>query len=312
MNRTDRLLAIVLELQGRGHARAMDLAQQLEVSKRTIYRDVLALNEAGVPIISAPGQGYSLMPGYFLPPLRFSVEEAVMLLLGSDVTAQTFDADLSGAARSAARKISAVLDPEMQAELHFLRDNLRLVKRDPGGETTRALLRTLRQAIVERRTVAFAYHKPQVSPQEADTRRVDPHGLFQLNTLWMLSAFDHLRGELRTFRLDRMAGLTVLEQRFERQADFRLARDESREGRELTVQVHFAPEVTRQVSEELSYYVTHTQEHHGGLLVTLRVRAVEDILPWLRSWGSAARVLAPAHLQVRLTEEAQRVVRQYA
>ena len=95
MNRTDRLLAIVLELQAHGWRRAEDLAATFEVSKRTIYRDVLALGEAGVPLVAEPGRGYRLPDGYFLPPLRFSVEEAVMLLLGSDVVAQAFDAGLS-------------------------------------------------------------------------------------------------------------------------------------------------------------------------------------------------------------------------
>src|SRR5690349_23695534 len=85
MNRTDRLLAIVLELQSAGRRRAEDLAATFETSKRTIYRDIQALSEAGVPLVAIPGQGYSLMEGYFLPPLTFSAGEAAMLLLGSEV-----------------------------------------------------------------------------------------------------------------------------------------------------------------------------------------------------------------------------------
>src|SRR5579863_8026126 len=103
MNRTDRLLAIVLELQAKKMLRAEDLAGTFEVSKRTIYRDMLALCEAGVPVVSLPKQGYSLIEGYFLPPLSFSAE-AIMLLLGSDFVAQTFDAQYRIAAQSASRK----------------------------------------------------------------------------------------------------------------------------------------------------------------------------------------------------------------
>lgn len=305
MNRTDRLLAIVLELQGRGRARAEDLARQLDVSRRTIYRDVLALNEAGVPIVSLPGQGYTLMPGYFLPPLRFSVEEAVMLLLGSDVVAQAFDAGLAGAAGSAARKIGAVLAEDVRREVQFLRDNLRLVQRDPGGEATLALLRVLRQATLERRTVEFRYHKPQAAEE---TRQVDPHGLFRLNTVWLLAAFDHARAEFRHFRLDRIEGLRVLPGKFERQPHFRLERDETREGRELVVRALFDPEVTRLVGQNLSYYVTRTQETPDGLLVTLHARAVEEVLPWLLSWGGRVRVLEPTFVQARLREAAQEIL----
>lgn len=73
MNKTDRLLAIVLELQRKGVVRAEDLAASFETSTRTIYRDIQALSEAGVPIVGATGVGYSLMDGYFLPPVSFTV-----------------------------------------------------------------------------------------------------------------------------------------------------------------------------------------------------------------------------------------------
>ena len=82
----------------------MDLAASFEISKRTVYRDIQALCEAGVPVIAEPGRGYSLVEGYFLPPLRFSADEATMLLLGADVMAQSFDAEYRVAAEDAARK----------------------------------------------------------------------------------------------------------------------------------------------------------------------------------------------------------------
>ncbi|WP_019010197.1 helix-turn-helix transcriptional regulator [Deinococcus aquatilis] len=304
MNRTDRLLAIVLELQGRGRVRAEDLARQLEVSKRTIYRDVLALNEAGVPIISAPGQGYTLMSGYFLPPLHFSVEEAVMLLLGSDVVAQAFEA---GPAGSAARKLRAVLSEDVRGEVQFLYDSLRLVQREP--EELHGKVRMLRQTIAERRTVEFIYHKPHA---EQEIRQADPHGLFRLNLVWLLAAFDHARVEFRTFRLDRIEDLKVLPGQFRRQPHFKLERDETREGRELTIQAFFDPEVRREVRHNLSYYVTQTQDTPDGLLVTLRVRAAEEVLPWLLSWGSRVRVLEPASVQAQLIRAAQDILRKYA
>ena len=79
MNRTDRLLAILLEFQRKGARRAEDLAATFETSKRTIYRDIQALCESGVPVVAQPGVGYSLVEGYFLPPVSFSVDEATML-----------------------------------------------------------------------------------------------------------------------------------------------------------------------------------------------------------------------------------------
>ena len=115
MNRTDRLLAIVLELQARGRQRAEDLAATFETSKRTIYRDIQALGEAGVPLISVPGRGYALMKGYFLPPLSFNSEEATMLLLGSGMMAQSCDAQYRLAAQSASRNGSGGRSPRISA-----------------------------------------------------------------------------------------------------------------------------------------------------------------------------------------------------
>ncbi len=301
MNRTDRLLAIVLELQGRGRARAEDLARQFEVSKRTIYRDVLALNGAGVPIVSVPGHGYSLMDGYFLPPLRFSAQEAVTLLLGGDLVARALDAELAEAAGQAARKIGAVLDRGTQDEVAFLRDTLKLVQ--TGSETAPpAHLRALRAAIAGRRAVAFEYHKRDAGG--AETRWVEPHGLFRLNTTWLLAAFDPARGDFRTFRLDRMEGLRPTGETFVRQPSFKLARDEAREERHLTVRALFDTQVARQVRQRPSFFTADRRDTPEGLLVTLRVRTVLDALPWLLSWGGAVRVLEPPELRTRLRAEA--------
>src|SRR5229473_2271671 len=109
MNRTDRLFAIVLELQRKGQQRAEELAVTFEVSTRTLYRDMQALSEAGVPIIAIQKKGYSLARGYFLPPLRFTTEEALILALGSDFMGHNFDDRYRAAAEAAYRKIDAVL-----------------------------------------------------------------------------------------------------------------------------------------------------------------------------------------------------------
>ena len=137
MNRTDRLLAIVLELQAKGWQRAEDLAARFEISKRTVYRDMQALSESGVPVISMPGQGYSLVEGYFLPPLTFSADEALILLLGGDFMARNFDAEYRRAAQTAVSKIEAVLTDELREEVRYLQRSLRFRRRD----ASRRLLR---------------------------------------------------------------------------------------------------------------------------------------------------------------------------
>src|SRR2546429_7626755 len=105
MTKTDRLLAIVLELQRRGQLRAGGLAETFERSPRTIYRDILALGEAGGPIFAVSGHGYSLMEGDFLAPLSFTTEGAVMVLLGGDLMARNFYGQYRAGAEAAGRKV---------------------------------------------------------------------------------------------------------------------------------------------------------------------------------------------------------------
>ena len=106
MNRTDRLMGILLELQARGELRAEDLAGTFEVSVRTIYRDVEALCETGVPVVATPGKGYRLMEGYFLPPLTFTADEAALLILGGELVRDRVDPLLRQAAEAALRKLA--------------------------------------------------------------------------------------------------------------------------------------------------------------------------------------------------------------
>jgi predicted DNA-binding transcriptional regulator YafY len=313
MNRTDRLLAMVLELQGKGRQRAEDLAATFEVSKRTIYRDIQALSEAGVPLVAVTGQGYTLVEGYFLPPLQFTVEEAVMLLLGSGVMARSFDAELGSSAHSAGQKIRGVLPERLRGEVAEMRESIHFVTEDGSGRAGEArLLPYLRRAILKRRSVLFTYVARQSAQGAgAETRReADPYALVHAGGAWYLVAYCHLRRSIRHFRLERMEDLAVGERSFVRPAGFGLQPGED-DGRNLVVRVLFAYDVARWVREARSYFAVAEEERHDGLLMTLQVRHEEDVLSWLLSWGSRALVVEPESLQLRVAEEAKAIVARY-
>ncbi|MDZ4721184.1 MAG: YafY family protein [Roseiflexaceae bacterium] len=308
MNRTDRLLAIVLELQARGQQRAEDLAATFEVSKRTIYRDVLALCEAGVPVISTPGQGYALSEGYFLPPLRFTPDEAVMLLLGSDVMAQSFDAEYRTAAESAARKIAGALPQPTRSEVQQLQAGLRFVENSRAGEPEH--LRTIRRAIVAHRTIRFSYMARQGAdgPSTTSVRDADPHGLARINEIWYLIAYCHLRRDVRNFRLSRISNIRVLSNTFERPEAFVLA--PNNQGRDIEVRLFFDTEAAPWVREARFYYVSQIEEQPDGLLVILHVRRIDEVLQWVLGWGRQVRVLAPVSLRELVVEEITAMLKQ--
>lgn len=310
MNRTDRLLAIVLELQAHGVRRAEDLAATFEISKRTVYRDVQALCEAGVPVVAEAGRGYWLAEGYFLPPLRFSADEALMLLLGADVMAQSFDAEYRAAAEAAARKIAGALAPERRAEVQDLRESIRIVA--AAGAADETTLRTLRRAIVARHTVRLRYtaRHGQHSHGEQTTREADPYALVHVGGAWHLLALCHTRRALRHFRLDRIDGLELLERQFERPPGFR-PRREDHAPRPLEARVLFAPSAARWVREARHFYTVAEEQRDDGLLLTLRARHEHELVPWLLGWGAQARVLEPASLAAALAEAARAVARLY-
>lgn len=312
MNRTDRLLAIVLELQAHGARRAVDLAATFEVSKRTIYRDVQALSEAGVPVVAEPGRGYSLPAGYFLPPLRFSADEAVMLLLGADVMAQSFDAAYSQAAVDAARKIAGALPPERRDTVTQLRASLRFV--GPADLTPHSadILRRLRGAVVDQRRVRLAYLARYGADNAADPtpREVDPYGLAHVGGSWYLIGYCHLRTAVRNFRLDRIAALDLLPATFTRPPEFTLHMPSAE--RPIAVTACFAAAVAPWVRENPSFYATELTDTPEGLLVTFQVRRLDELLPWLLSWGGQVEVRAPAELRALLADAAAAIIQRYA
>jgi predicted DNA-binding transcriptional regulator YafY len=310
MNRTDRLLAIVLELQRKGHRRAEDLAASFETSKRTIYRDIQALCESGVPVIAQPGSGYSLLDGYFLPPVSFSTDEATMLLLGSEFVADNFDAQYREAAHSASRKIEAVLSQKLRAEVDYLRSSITFVPAQVlSGSAAANFLPPLRRAIIEQRRIRFHYHT-RYSEDGSSAQRIreaDPYGLLHYADSWYFIGHCHLRNDIRNFKVNRISDLEVLEKAFERPPNFRMEPPED-DSRRLVVRALFDREVAPWVREMRSFYVTSMEEHPDGLMVSMMVRVENEVLPWLLSWGGQVQVLEPESVRRRLVEEAKKML----
>lgn len=314
MNRSDRMLAIVLELQSKGTLRAEDLAGTFEVSKRSVYRDIDALCQAGVPVVAVPGRGYSLMHGYFLPPLSFTADEATMLLVGGDVAAQNFDDDYRTAAHSAMEKLAAVLPERQRADVHDLRASIRFIRVGSlHAAEELAKLRTIRHAIVERHTVRFRYNARGAGGHDAPRRTdrtADPYALSHVEGAWYLVAHCRLRDAVRNFRLSRMEELKITADRFTRPADFKPP-PAPHDDRPVTAQVLFDHDAAQWVRESGYYYKAREEDRDDGLLVTLQARDDADLLPWLLSWGSRARVLAPDSLAEMLRDEAKKIIDRY-
>lgn len=309
MNRTDRLLALVLELRVRGEARAEDLAQTFGTSKRTIYRDMQALAEAGVPVVSNMGRGYSLAEGYFLPPLAFKEDEAVLALLGLGAIRNTFDAEYSTALEAAARKIRGVLGDALRERVAMLERSLHLTTLHMQPRTELHTLRVLRRAILRGQTVQFRYFTRHPDDGRVSMRKADPYSLVLINGVWYLSAYCHLREDRRMFRLTRMESLSLTGQSFVRPPDYRWEEDAERDDRALVVKLVIAEDVMPWISEDNFYYIESREPHPDGMLVTLRVRHIDEIVQWVLGWGRHVRVLEPQELRQRIHDEAAAMIK---
>jgi predicted DNA-binding transcriptional regulator YafY len=310
MNRTDRLLAIVLELQARGKQRAEDLAETFETSKRTIYRDIQALCEAGVPVVAIPGQGYALLEGYFLPPLSLTPDEATVLLLGAGVMEKSFDPEYGRAATRAARKIAGALTDAQREKVQHLQQSIWFAVPGVSSQDEIERLQQLRHAISQQQTVSFDYQAKD--GREVHNREVDPYGLVHHNNTWYLEAYCHLRQTVRTFRLSRMAYVQLMPQTFTpSEYDWRAKHEQSFQSRDMVIRLLFDEQAVGWVKEDRFFYIVNREETSEGLLVTLAVRQIREILRWVMGWGHHVRVLEPESLRQLVLEEAQALLANY-
>jgi predicted DNA-binding transcriptional regulator YafY len=209
MRRADRLFRIVQLLRRRKLTTARQLAGELEVSERTVYRDVADLVASGVPIRGEAGVGYALERGFDLPPLMFTEDELEALVLGVRVVESWGDAAMAAAARAVVQKVEAVLPERLQDRV------AKAPMFAPGfhvpAESARELS-TLRRAIRERRRARMSYTD---RVQAATERTIRPLGLFFWGASWTVAAWCELRQGFRGFRLDRVQKLELTDHTFE-------------------------------------------------------------------------------------------------
>lgn len=208
MRRADRLFEILQILRRKNVVRAADIAETLEVSRWTVYRDVRDLMANGVPIDGEAGAGYMLRPGFDLPPLMFDEREIAALLLGTRMVESWADPELAEAARNVIAKVRAVAPERQRRELD---DVTMLAPTNHVSEPIAIDRIALRRSIRDRRKIRFDYSD---GADRRSERYVRPLLLAFFGPVWLLPAWCELRRDFRVFRLDRMSKLEVLDEHF--------------------------------------------------------------------------------------------------
>lgn len=212
MNRIDRLFGILTLLQSKKYVQAETIAAKFNISIRTVYRDVKALCEQGVPVSFEQTKGYFIVNGYFLPPISFNSDEANALLLIESIVYGFSDKSIKKNYSSALNKIKAVLNKSQKEKLELLNNTTHLQL--PSRITPDLdYLSSLQNAISSKKIIEIDYAN---SKEESSKRSLEPIGLVFYALSWHVIAWCHLRGEYRDFKISRIKAIRNTEIPFTR------------------------------------------------------------------------------------------------
>ncbi|HVZ56275.1 MAG TPA: YafY family protein [Chitinophagaceae bacterium] len=300
MNRIDRLTAMLIQLQTKRIVRAQEIADRFAISLRTVYRDIRALGEAGVPVIGEAGQGYSLQEGYRLPPVMFTREEATAFLTAEKLVEKFTDPATDRTYKSAMFKVRAVLRGGEKDQLEHMENHIQVLRNYLPLPGIDGVLQALLQGASERRVMHLRYRALQAAqPTERD---IEPVGVFFSGGYWHALAYCRLRGDYRDFRSDRMERLTATGQHFTtvhpslRSFLDRIAGEQNLEKAVIRVEARAARFIQNQ---KYFYGFVSEQEHDQVYDMTFLVPGDDGFLRWLMSFGDQVTPLEPASLRER-------------
>jgi predicted DNA-binding transcriptional regulator YafY len=313
-NRTERLFALILLLQTRPNLTSRDLSEHFGVSRRTIFRDLRALSESGVPLTYGDRGGYEILEGYQLPPLMLSAREASTLLIGLEFMKLQSDASLGEDADHVGMKIHSVLPHEVRRYIDALRERTIL---DPywlsamrADETQEGHWFELSRAVADTKRVIMEYYVP--ARDDLTRRRVDPLGLVYYFDHWNLIAFDHLREDVRNFRLDRIRSMHVLTERFNVPHSFDLSDylERGTTGSEDVpeVELWFSHDSFAAARRSLPARLLEEEETERGVRVLFRFDNLDYLSRWLVRFGDKVQIRRPTDLRSAVRAVAESIV----
>lgn len=304
MNRIDRLTAILIQLQSQRVVTAEEIADRFEISTRTVYRDVKALMEAGVPIGSEAGTGYFIVDGYHLPPVMFTQDEAGALLLAGKLVDKLTDKSIRQAYTSALHKIKSVLHSEEKDHLEQLDSNVEVFMRtrreSPSSEFPDHFLTAIQRAVATKKVLKVTYTN---SAGESSRREIEPLGVTYYGMAWHLIGWCRMRKEYRDFRSDRIRDLVDT--------------GESFAGHDHISLKEYFQTMSRGTQGLIAATVTfHKEGLHGRPLYgsvrqtdlgdRIRAEYLLESLDWMARWllmfGHQAEIESPEELKQRVAE----------
>jgi predicted DNA-binding transcriptional regulator YafY len=313
-SRLARVLRVLELIQGRGRYSARTIAEELECSERTVYRDLQALELAGVPWYwDQEGTCYRVRPDYRFPVLNLSDEET----LGQAIATTLSEAPglkTGPGARATTRKLAVVgketsqkILADAEQLIHVL--DLKLVDHSRHQE----IIRTVQWALLQRKQVVGQYRSPYKA--EPVQLRLHPYRLCLVKAAWYLIARPADADQPRTFRVARFQTLRMVDQAaaipecFDLKAYFGHAWAVYRGERTYDVEIQFVPEAAEIVTETQWHQTQKTRRHKdGSVTLTFQVDGLNEILRWILGWAGRARVIRPPELRDLVVEEHRKAI----
>ncbi len=314
-NPATRLFTLLMLLQRQPNQKASDLAAELGISVRSLHRYIGMLDEMGIPVYSERGPygGFSLVRGYKMPPLIFSPEEAVAVYLGTSLVREMWGRLYQDAAKGALAKLDHVLPEEQQHEIAWARRTLVTTGMHRASlDRLTPLLEKIRRAIRDQRRVVMVHRKQ--TEQTGLRRQVEPYALVHRGGWWYLVGHCRLRNAIRSFRLDRIVDLTLLDQTFQVPPDFdireHLAAAFESEAK-VSMRLRFAP-ASAQVARDIGDTWEKLEDQaDGSVVVTLSMPDMMWAASMALGFGPIVTVLEPIELRRTVREWADAIAAQY-
>lgn len=315
--RVSRLLRLIALLQSRTPWSAAGLARELGVSRRTVFRDLKALEQAGVPYHYIEGRGYRVGKGAQLPPVSLSAPEVLGLMQLAKQAGGHRNKPLNAAALSAIYKFISTAPDSIRSTCAEMMANVSIhpdAKVD--GDTESRHYQTLHSAMLQQRTCRVTYR----SPAEEDDLVTDfePYALHHANRAWYVLGRTEAHDEVRVLKLIRFVAIEPTQRAFNRPRGFSVAQKLGHAWRLIPggkihkIELRFSPRVATNVSEVLWH---HSQSHKiaadGGCMMKFEVDGLHEIAWWLCGYADQVQVVKPKALAQLVSEMHQRAAQQY-
>jgi len=212
MTQLARLISILTLLRSKRLLTASELAEKYDVSVRTIYRDIRKLEEAGVPVCTVEGRGYSLIDTYTIAPVQFTEKQANALITAEHIINQSKDASFVNDFKEALTKIKSVFKTSVQEKSEILSDKIHVFNWKLE-DTFSDALSEIQLAVTNFNVMEINYKK--ANDYQISNRKIEPCAMYSTDNKWILIAWCHLRNDVRAFRIDRIQNFKILEEKFE-------------------------------------------------------------------------------------------------